>query len=1586
MKGKTKSVLGIILSVSMALSLIVTPVDAAPVNGEETEQREVVEDNAVENGSEVTETIRDEENPAEEKEIEEPQIPETSTKTVTVEENYVAYTVDAKDIDLSDVDVNDMTPKDGVKIDKKDPTITVVEEELENIKVLNEDGETVKLTAEQIQTVLGLYQMYMNQWKENADVLGVQNPFYLSYNDKGEDGLGVLGEMLVLANVSVDDVRSGNYSYDDLTGMIMNFYYGDQLGIKYYGQIIKDKRDAAIAAVKNSGAKTDVQKMLVLNDWIAQTDTFNMSYIMNAGKETPVMVAETPVQHPHYDDVHNTLNEVYTNQLTQQFHDQIYEGIKADLRQKYYENAIWNVVYKATYDQIVNQGGSEETPADETGGTTEPTEPEVDPEADKQAKEAADQFMKENADAIAKDAAGFVEEKYGSELAAQLSAGADEFIKQAESEGVDVDPENNPGVKMTIEQITQQQMETNREIPELQGMTPNEAIPVFADQAAQGLTDGVLGYWGGNQFGALAEGKSVCLGYAKAYTYLIQCIYPEYYGVNGTGTDMTVSANWKEAKDLYYDAEGNLDVNQEYNVDIVRITFQADVTMYGEPQPDFNSDHFWNAVKVDGKWYYVDPCYTDVYSEVMSRDRVETDGYMNHMYFMFSDSTARELYDGNYKEIAGLYENVATHKDYEDAWVSRIKSDTCSDGKAFYYVYDSTDIISMLEDYNNSQNNFEGIEVDEAEYKLVRHAITDSDTGNGDTDYEALIEFNHKENEDDEASVARVYNPVDKKMEESELLTKLYAQHEEESNIYPSIAITTALYNNKLYFNLSNCILSYDLESGEVVLVKEYNSVSAKRDKTDAFGGMAFDIVDNAENADVTVENHPIAAISLKEDGKLYVSIATNFSYISGKDAHNSEDSSSFGYEFEESNYNPDYNNYADTGDYSDEMLEQMGYTREKNDNDEFMWVANFVGTEDMNHLGGSSHTYEAVVMEPSCGRDGYTENRCTTCGASEVGSRVENKDTACEHHYVYFDEEYYTKDSNEKWNTGHCYVCTICGYAINEPVEPKKNSMGGNDDYEERKAEYEKKKAIYDAAAKSAGHTYEPVDAVWSEDSTSVSFTKMECSSVCPERKTVLDCLLNDGTVAVEGLEETAEATITGHEGECTTGTTTIYTATGQVNDYKYTAINKVTQDPGKHSYDGEFVWTEVTDEEGNPTGEYTATATVKCNICDDTHENLEAVVVKDEENSIVPACETAGKNVFKATVTVTNEEDGTEIGSAVDVKEVDLPATGHSYKDGHCEVCGQEEPSVDAPSIESVYSKKQTTVKVTWNKVEGAYGYQLYRSDSIDAAEEDWKLIRTIKGDDVDKFTNEESVQYTNVDLKVGHTYYYKVRAFKLKTGATDENDESSRIYSDFSSVEYMPAAVVFENIYSNATNRVRILWNQVEGSHGYQIWRMNEDGTYSIVKTLGDKDNTLTNNQGATTAYSNTGLEAGKTYTYKMRAFSIFEGGKKVFGAYSDEIKVAVMPETPELSGVSNKAQRVTLTWNTVKGASGYQVWMSESQDGKYSIVKSITDRSVDSYTKYDLKSGSTYSFKIRAYTEIDGKKTFGAFTDAVNVKVK
>lgn len=1145
----------------------------------------------------------------------------SASGSITVGDEQVPFSMDESDINAAMVADN----SEDTTVDTSDPAVKSVKKELKNIRVKSTkaDGteEKKKLTAEQQQQVLYMFQQYQDNWKANADVLGAQLPFYMQYNDKGEDGLGVLGEMLVLAGATVDAVRNGDYSYDDLTGTIMTFMYGDQLGVKYYGDTVRSKRDDAIKAVKASGAKTEYQKLLVLNDWLASQDTFDMSYIMNMGKDTPTMAAENPKDPDHYQDVYDTLYASYKEQITNQFHDQIFAGVEADLRQKFYEKAIRQAVYTQAL-----------------GGKTDETATEEEKAA---ANEQADAYMKDNEKDISKDAAGFVKSSFGEKAAQQMSEQADAFIKDAEEKGVEV----QPGVTMTVEQITQNSMANDKIVDLNQDgtneTTANDAIPIYTEQAAKQLAPAVINYWEGNQIGALAIGKSVCLGYSKAYAYLVQASHPEIYGKNGASTDMSKADNWKEAKDLYTFSSDGKKVNTDgnYSVDLVRITFKANVTMYGETQPDFNSDHFWNAVKVDGKWYYVDPCYTDCYSEVMTRDRVETDGYMNHMYFMFSDTTTRNLYDGYFKELNTAYQDVATDKTYEDAWFARAKSDVSSDGTNMYYVYDSTNLIKRLNDSKQDQTT---TSKEDPKYKLVSHPITNKDSGDGDTDYKTLIDFTYKPDSNKDDTVVQVYNPETKKMETNDMLTELYAKHAEQADIYPSIAITCAQYEGKLYFNLSNYILSYDLTSGEVVPVKKYDTVYGKRDKTNAFGGMSFALVNSADGADFTFRDHPIAGISLKSDGKLYVSVATNLAYISGKDdvsnrtkPTDSKDytvdskDNGYGYEFEESNYNPDYSNYSNDK-YSDSMMEQFGYKREINDNDEFMWVANLRGTEAMSSIAGES---------------------------------VEYKKETCDHHYIHFDETYFTKkkdsDGNktDKWNTGESYVCTVCGKSVEEPTEPKKNSMGSSSDYEKKKAQYDKDKAEYDEIVKNAGHTYTAKDPKWTknDDGTySVTFDTLVCSSVCEKEKNQRDCLVNDDTITIKlNKSVTAQAEITKTEGACTDegGVKVTYTATGEAEGHKYTVSNVVETGKGEHTLKSEFKWTKLKD------GGYSATVSAKCEVCGAEEKDVQAEVTSVTKDA---TCTEDAQITYTAKATCL----GQELTETKDAEVQEGTALGHKYK----------------------------------------------------------------------------------------------------------------------------------------------------------------------------------------------------------------------------------------------------------------------------------------------------------------------------------
>ena len=954
---------------------------------------------------------------------------------------------------------------------------------------------------------------------------------------------------------------------------------------------------------------------------------------MNSGKKSDddkPMIAKDPQKQKHEDEVYDEIYKVYEPQIKQNFHDQIYAGIKQELLVKFYKNAIAQTLVKAG-----------------------------------QSEEDANAYVEANKEAIEKDPEAFVKENLP-DAAEPLKQEADKFIKNAEEKGVEV----SEGVTMTVEQLTQQQLDSDDPALDMDGDGTKEtsfkqAIPIYAKQAATGMTTGVINYWEGTQFGAFGMGTSVCLGYSRAFSYLVQCLDKDIYlkdpskGYDSKktvtaddGTTSEVCDNWKIAKELYYGSDGKtLDINAGYTVDLVRISFQSNVTMYGEEQEDFGSDHYWNAVKVDGQWYYVDPCYTDVYTEVMSRDRVETDGDMNHVFFLFSDTDARKLYQGNFSVLRSLYQNEATDTTYEKAWMARAASNVYyADGYA-YYMYDSTDLFDRVSSTSMNQSQ------KAAEYKIVRHKLTNKDTGDGDSDYETLINFTDKKNDDDDDTFVSVLNK-DGKMEKNDLLTKLYAQFVDEQSIYPSIGLTAALYTDgKIYFNVSNDIVSYNPADGAVAVVKEYNTVSAKRDNTKLFGGMAFTTTDE-KSADFTVTNHPIAGLTVKGD-ELVVSIGTNFAFISGKSKL--LDHSSYGYEFEETDYNPTYTNYK-------KYQQFMG--SQSNDNDEFMWSANFVDTVDMKTLTGTSHNYETVSEPAYCGRNAFTEERCSDCGLIKEGTRVEAENTAHEHHYIKFHETYYTKTDSGNWNEADNYVCPECGACITEPVKSK---------YEQANSTYEKRKAIWDEAQKNAaeGHAYTATDAEWSDDHTSVTFQNLKCET-CANQINKLDCLLESDENATnkanrdsieKALSEkvTATAKLVSHTGTCDQGVTSTYKATGKTDDgYRYTASDKKTSDAGQHQYTGTWAWEPVKDDNGNVTG-YTASVTgVKCSVCDDEPKAEQITVadaVKDTEKSVAATCTEKGKDVYTATATVKDAEGKTEIGTLTDTYEVELAALGHKY-----------------------------------------------------------------------------------------------------------------------------------------------------------------------------------------------------------------------------------------------------------------------------------------------------------------------------------
>lgn len=747
-------------------------------------------------------------------------------------------------------------------------------------------------------------------------------------------------------------------------------------------------------------------------------------------------------------------------------------------------------------------------------------------------------------------------------------------------------------------------------------------------------------------FGALVRRNTICAGYTSAYTYLVQCAFPEIYKeadgktwkkaseVNGTDssqdkkddnsssenkgdtseTDKEESSSAAETETQAADGEDSSgDASSEkkdetttetkptYIVDFVKIFWRSNVQMLGQSQT-FRNSHYFNAVKTDDSvdnWYYVDSCYNDIYVECMGRNRVETDGNMTHSYFLISHTSLAKQFDGNFDEIDTLYTDKATDTKYEDAWFTDAQGPISFDKDNWYYVQNTTSYSSGMSPSEQKPD------------QLVSLPRTAAATATSDS-----------------ATVLVDYEKGTGAVKEGGDFLKESATKDEDVNdkIYPGLTHTSAYYGGALYLNADNQILKYDLSTNAITKVKEYNEVTAKSVADNMgtgiennFTGMTFKVTTKDDKDAIhTVENHPIAGLSIDSQGNLNVDIATNYCYVDK-------------YQTEQTNYNSGYSNYKFQGI----TIKRGG----SNDNQEFMWSADFVESQKMSDVTGESHTheYETVTVEPTCENVGFTEERCKTCGVVKADSKKESEAEdakATGHHYIQYKDETYTKESDAedaKNIVVDAIVCTKCLKAI--PRKSSGNSgsiMGGSNDNSDELD-------IPDGLK--TGHEYTGKITSLSDDKKTGNVT-VSCDSCVGKELDFLD----EKDVTLETKKD-VEVTSKKEAEDCEKGGKIIYTAKVTVGDNEYEATTTEEAAAEKHVYKPKFTWAD----------DNTCTVTYTCENCKIPETEAEKCEVTSEVTE--PTCTEAGKTVYTATATDKNDIKHT------DTKEVPIEATGHTY-----------------------------------------------------------------------------------------------------------------------------------------------------------------------------------------------------------------------------------------------------------------------------------------------------------------------------------
>jgi len=272
--------------------------------------------------------------------------------------------------------------------------------------------------------------------------------------------------------------------------------------------------------------------------------------------------------------------------------------------------------------------------------------------------------------------------------------------------------------------------------------------------------------------------------------------------------------------------------------------------------------------------------------------------------------------------------------------------------------------------------------------------------------------------------------------------------------------------------------------------------------------------------------------------------------------------------------------------------------------------------------------------------------------------------------------------------------------------------------------------------------------------------------------------------------------------------------------------------------------------------------------------------------------------------------------------------------------------------PTGLKVVSHSYSSNKLSWTAVMGADSYVVYRST---AKYSGYKKIATLT-----------SASYINTGLTTGTMYYYKIKS--CTTVGTKKFYSAATAAIGAKPVLNAPTNL---KAASAGYNSNKIIWTAKSGATGYAVYRSTSatSGFVQIAET-------------ATNGYTNTGLTTGIMYYYKIKTFTL-AGTSKIYSAFTSVVSAKPIPATPTgLTAAQASATSIKISWNAVTGATGYAIYRSTSPTSGFTYIKTVTSAS---YTNTGLTTGTTYYYKIKAYTMVGTTKVYCSTSASVWAKL-
>ena len=266
-------------------------------------------------------------------------------------------------------------------------------------------------------------------------------------------------------------------------------------------------------------------------------------------------------------------------------------------------------------------------------------------------------------------------------------------------------------------------------------------------------------------------------------------------------------------------------------------------------------------------------------------------------------------------------------------------------------------------------------------------------------------------------------------------------------------------------------------------------------------------------------------------------------------------------------------------------------------------------------------------------------------------------------------------------------------------------------------------------------------------------------------------------------------------------------------------------------------------------------------------------------------------------------------------------------------------------APEVEITNVASSGKPKITWDEVEFAEKYHVYRATSKTG---EFKHLKTTT-----------STSFTDTSATAGKVYYYKVRAI---TGTGYKTAFSTPVYLR---CDLKRPTVEVANVASSGLPRLS--WSAVSGAEKYLVYRRSADeSSYTRIAST------------TSVTYTDKTAEVGTKYYYKVMA--VHEN------TAANSAKSAAVSSTCDLArpvvNIKLSSGNPRLTWDKIDGAEKYYVYRATSKSGDYIRIK--TTKTATSFTDTDVTSGKTYYYRVKAIHSNTAANSAYSATDSITAK--